>query len=364
MATFSRIRRVSLIFFTCLSVCACAYARRPLEPYSADTPPLALLPATQAGIEDKRARFREIFCEVLEARSSELPDYQPCEQALTRLGVEPPSMGRPVTLELSRRRLVAALVPGIGWDCFSAWLQQPETETSHVRKYGYDFMMLTVDALSGTQTNAGLIRDAIMAMPQEAGPPRLVLIGHSKGVPDILEALVTYPELRSRVAAVVSNAGAVGGSPLANDAEQYQAELLRHLPKSRCGSGDGRGVASLRPATRRAWLATHRLPSEVRYYSLVAFPQPDRISAILKPSYNTLSRVDPRNDSHVLFYDQLLPGSTLLGYLNADHWAIAVPIARAYPMVGAMFVTRNAYPREALLEAILRFVEEDLQVPN
>ena len=33
-------------------------------------------------------------------------------------------------------------------------------------------------------------------------------------------------------------------------------------------------------------------------------------------------------------------------------------------MIGAMFVTRNAYPREALLEAILRFVEEDLDVPN
>jgi hypothetical protein len=25
-----------------------------------------------------------------------------------------------------------------------------------------------------------------------------------------------------------------------------------------------------------------------------------------------------------------------------------------------MFVTQNAYPREALLEAVLRFVEEDL----
>jgi hypothetical protein len=102
----------------------------------------------------------------------------------------------------------------------------------------------------------------------------------------------------------------------------------------------------------------------VRYYSLVAFPEPDRISAILKPSYDTLSRIDPRNDSQVLFYDQVVPGSALLGYLNADHWAIAVPITRSYPMIGAMFVTRNAYPREALLEAILRFVEEDLDVPS
>ena len=44
--------------------------------------------------------------------------------------------------------------------------------------------------------------------------------------------------------------------------------------------------------------------------------------------------IDGRNDSQVIFYDQLIPGSTLLGYLNADHWAVAVPIARAHDTVG------------------------------
>jgi len=28
--------------------------------------------------------------------------------------------------------------------------------------------------------------------------------------------------------------------------------------------------------------------------------------------------------------------------------------------IGSLFVTQNAYPREALMEAVLRFVEEDL----
>jgi hypothetical protein len=37
-----------------------------------------------------------------------------------------------------------------------------------------------------------------------------------------------------------------------------------------------------------------------------------------------------------------------------------VPIARTHGTIGSMFVTENAYPREALLEALLRFVEEDL----
>jgi hypothetical protein len=59
-------------------------------------------------------------------------------------------------------------------------------------------------------------------------------------------------------------------------------------------------------------------------------------------------------------YDQVVPGSVLMGYLNADHWAIAVPINRTHSTIAAMFVTQNAYPREALVEALLRFVEEDL----
>jgi hypothetical protein len=50
--------------------------------------------------------------------------------------------------------------------------------------------------------------------------------------------------------------------------------------------------------------------------------------------------------------------------LNADHWAVAVPISRTHPMITSMFVTQNAYPREALLEALLRFVEEDLATPS
>ena len=81
------------------------------------------------------------------------------------------------------------------------------------------------------------IRDAIMAMQAETGAPRLVLVGYSKGAPDILEAVVKYPEIRNRVAAVVSAAGAIGGSPLANDSEQDQAELLRLFSRRNLHSG-------------------------------------------------------------------------------------------------------------------------------
>jgi len=70
------------------------------------------------------------------------------------------------------------------------------------------------------------------------------------------------------------------------------------------------------------------------------------------------------NDGQVIFYDQFLPNSALLAYLNADHWAAAVPIARTHDVAGKLLVERNAYPREALYEALLRLIEEDLEKPG
>jgi hypothetical protein len=341
-----------------LSISACSTT--PLEPYTEDTPPLVLVPTAQAGVVDKRGRFREIFCTILEERGPTFPDYRPCNDALTKVGNEPNGTGKNVELGPSRRHLVAMIVPGIGWDCFATWLNLQHTVRNHVRQFDYDLHLLKVDALSGTETNARQIRDAIIEMGPESEQRRLILIGYSKGAPDILEAVVSYQEIRPRIAAVISAAGAIGGSPLANDATQSQLELLRYWPDAQCISGDGGAVESLRPVTRKAWLAQNPLPRDFPYYSLVTYPKPERISTILASSYDKLSRVDARNDSQVLFYDQVIPGSTLLGYVNADHWALSVPIARSHSMLGATFVDQNDYPREALLEALLRFVEEEL----
>jgi hypothetical protein len=347
----------AVFIFAGLALSGCSSP--PLIPYSADTPALVLLPASQAGIADKRGRFREIFCRVLETRGTSLPDYRPCDEALTRVGAEPPGTGEAVHLGQSRRGLVAVIVPGVGWDCFSDWLAPQGSVAEHLRQFGYDQVTLRVDGLSGSGNNARQIRDAIMALEPQNSAPRLVLVGYSKGAPDILEAVVSYPEIRGRVAAVISVAGAVGGSALANDATQSQLNLLRYWPGARCAPGDAGALDSLRPATRQAWLAANPLPEDMAYYSLITFPQPGRISAVLKASYNKLAQIDARNDSQVVFYDQVIPRSTLVGFINADHWA-AVPIARSHSILGATLVNHNDFPREALFEALLRFVEWDL----
>lgn len=351
------LRRATFAAAICVLVTilwACASA--PPSPYGDDLTPLI----SAARMVDQRARFREIVCAVLQERDPTLPDDRPCEEALTRVGAGPDGTGRAVDVGPSRRRLIAAIVPGIGWDCYAEWLDLEGTTAVHVRQLGYDEVMIKVDALSSSATNARQIRDAIMAMDVDTTAPRLVLIGYSKGAPDILEAVVSYPEIRPRIAAVVAVAGAVGGSPLARDATQAELELVKKWPGADCSEDDNGGIESLRPATRQAWLAEHPLPADIPYFSLATCPQPGRISAILKPSYRKLSKVDPRNDGMVLLRDELIPGSTFLGCLNADHWAASVPIARSHPHLAAVVVNHNDYPREALLEAILRFVEEDL----
>ena len=140
--------RLTLTAGTGLELAGCASS--PLVPFSTDTPPLVLAPAAQAGVQDKRGRFREIYCAVLQARAAEVPDHRPCDDALTRVGAEPAGAGRPVDLGASKRRLVAAVVPGIGWDCIAQWLQPPGTVAAHVRKHGFDQQAIKVDALSGT----------------------------------------------------------------------------------------------------------------------------------------------------------------------------------------------------------------------
>lgn len=350
------------LFLTCavLVVLLPGCTGKPLQPYSTEGPPLVLLPASEAGIDDRRGRFREIACAVFEDHGEDLRHYRDCEDAFTRVGIEPGATGEPVDLGPSRNNLIIAMIPGIGWECFENWLNYENEFDGHVQKFGFDSHIFEVAGMSGTATNARMVRDKVMQHADELQPRQLVLLGYSKGAPDALEAVVNYPEIRPYIAAVVSVAGSVGGSPLAYAADEKDLDLLKHIPESTCTGGDGHAVESLRPDVRQAWLAANPLPDTIPYYSMVTFPDSEHMSSILKGSWKKLAKIDPRNDSQVMVYDQIIPGSTLLAYLNADHWAIAVPVAEAHPFIGRHFVDRNAYPRQAVIEALLRFIEEDL----
>jgi hypothetical protein len=142
----------------------------------------------------------------------------------------------------------------VGWNCVEHWLEPATTGMDNLRRFGYDGHMISVDALSSGVVNARQIRDWVLAFAEREPERELVLAGYSKGGPDVLRAVAEYPEIVPHITAVVSLAGSIGGSPLANNATQSQLELLTLWPNAECDEGDGQGLASLTPSPT----ASHR----------------------------------------------------------------------------------------------------------
>jgi hypothetical protein len=330
--------------------------------------PARPLPALPWGVHDGRARFREIFAAVRAHHGRRWADDMPVEEALRRLPDEPPPTGRPVALGRARLPLRILLVPGLYGECVADLVTPFAGALEHLdAACGWRTALLPVSGRASSRHNAAQIRDFLAALPAEPAE-KLVLVGYSKGICDVLEAVVEHEGVRQRVDAVVSIAGAVGGSALAERVPEPLHALLRQVDLPFCDPGDGGGVSSLRRADRRRWLRRHTLPGSIRWFSLVALPEPERVSAVLRPGYGHLAAMDPANDGQVLWSDAIIPGSTLLGYANADHWAIALPIVQGAPArlqaLAASLVDRNAFPREVLLEAVVRQVEEELARPD
>lgn len=127
-----------------------------------------------------------------------------------------------------------------------------------------------------------------------------------------------------------------------------------------CDGGDGGGLDSLRRAERLAFLAGATLPPAVKYFSVGGFVDRADVSRLLRPAWKRLAEIDPHNDGQVLWTDSVIPGATLLGWVRADHWAIALPFSRTAPTLAAALIDKNEFPREVLLEAIVQTVEESL----
>lgn len=352
------------IFLGCVS--------QPLLKYSDHDPPGIFAPVGARTSTDGRARFRELFCGITDARKGRYPDELPCNVALYNLD-EPNLRPDAQAMALERpKAMKVVIITGIFGECISDYLL-PFSDGRYFEGYrsqtdGYDYLhslgfddveIIVTPGRTSAGANGRMIHERLAAV-SEATAKTIVVIAYSKGVTDGLHALTQFQDVPRNIRAFVSVAGVVAGTAIADGlAGAYQA-LLKEVPAEACPPGDGGGVRSLSHEEQFRWLSRHRLPESVRYYSLAAFVPPERVNAELKPFHAALSRVDPRNDGQIAIQDAIVPGSTILGYLNADHFAVAIPFGRSNYPAWRLLVNHNAFPREVLFEAILRYVGHDI----
>ncbi|MDY7231885.1 hypothetical protein [Hyalangium rubrum] len=326
----------------------------PRLPYNPDLPALQLSVVGQPPVRDGRARFRELFCALLERESTAGLD---CESLLVRFTDEPVVPAETRALPAHDPRLHLLLVAGSFAECFDAARMYPGA-VRKLSSLGYAIREVRVSGRSSSAYNTPRIARAVARELRVAEGP-LVLVGYSKGVTDILEFLIQYPSLAAKVQAVVSIAGSVNGSPMAERfAGPYRP--FASWPVDACPPGDSHVIEDLRRETRMNWLARHRLPGHIRYFSVGASAPAPEVGRAMFPIEGPMRRLEPYIDGQLPFYDQLVPGSELLGYARADHWAVALPLQEHWPVIAGN--PRGAiYPRDLLFEAIVLRTAEALR---
>ena len=332
-----------------------------LIPFSEKVPAQSLSYLGAPPVDDARMRFREIFCRLLDDNRQHLGLKVGCDQYLWRLNDEPPAVPGSKSLPDHDTGLSILIVPGAFSDCFEDIGLPYQESAERFRKMGYQISNVDVSGLSSSPKNAEIIAEAV-AEHNMGSSERLVLLGYSKGTTDILHFLVNYPEPAQKVTAVLSVAGAVNGSPLADRfSETSYDNWFARLSLGKCRPGDGGVLDSLSRTRQFQWLATHPLPGHVRYFSLADFARYENVQLHQRATYKLLEPIEPLNDGQLLFFDQLIPGSALLGYVNADHWTVAVPVEEKFSDRDPALRAENRKLRGLLFEAMILFLSESLE---
>ncbi len=230
--------------------------------------------------------------------------------------------------------------------------------------------------------------ELVTADDNPTAPGDVVLIGYSKGSPDILALLAARPDLAPRIRAVVGWAGAVGGSYLADDIYQKLKSLpmynqIADLTSSEVGKQVFRlapvaeikainrrvdeydvlgAINSLTTGIRAQFLTDHAeainsLPIPQFYFtgstSLLEVPYFQRQGTL------ELDEYDQDNDMQLTQAQAALPSphAPRLAMFHANHWDLSYdpfPLSRT---MGSRHL-KNEFARRPAMNAIVLFLAE------
>ncbi len=297
------------------------------------------------------AAFADTFCSVLAQNNPDGGEWGACSQYLDTPGRTDAKLA---ALSKTHRILV---VPGFMSSCFS---DAPAfDEGLKVLKDQYGMTVDRVDMPNDSSEDNGKKIADFVRTAQATDARKFILIGYSKGTPDAQVALARQPGLKDAVAAFISVAGASGGSAIADTLPGMADKWIQQYSLPGCKGDLSAGYKSLRRDVRQAFLAGYPDPV-VPSYSLIANAEANNVSKMLAQTWKILSTFDTIQDGQLTKLDAIVPGSQFLGAAKGDHFAVALPFEKSSSMKS--FVDKGHFPRAALLEALVRFVQQDLAV--
>lgn len=301
---------------------------------------------------DSSKQFSDVFCTVLAKNNPDGDRWDPCDNYVEGGG------STNVALPALSKEYRVLIVPGFMSSCFADSPAFNEGLPVLREKYGLNVEYFQVPN-DGSDTNAKLIADYLKEK-SKGDARKWILVGYSKGTPDLQETLARYPELRPMTAAFISVAGASGGSNIADAIPGMVDKYMNQYKlKPTCQGDMAVGFKSLSKMVRGQFLANYPNPF-VPTYSIIAASDKNNTSKALMQTWMLLLTYDPLQDGQLTRQDAIVPGSTYLGVAKGDHFAVALPFDKSSDATIKTGMDKTKYPRGALIEALLRFVTDDL----
>ncbi len=354
-------KAASLILIASISGCASTD-----HSYSKSTP-LIIQPISTSEITDLSSEFRSEFCGRL---LSEPINDVGCDK---HFYFNSHQTAVSIAAEIKGSKTLVVIVPGILGECIADEISPFEVSIPTIEKHNSNFRFITLKSISGRASstfNAERIHKELEDLKLE-DKERIFVISYSKGTTDFLHYLSLYSKKSSKkIDALISISGVVNGTAVADKSSGLVSKLVSKLPLKECPTQDSSGIESLSLSNQLSWLADNNdlFKLGIPMYSLVSSTKTHNTSSVFLPFHSFLEKSAGINDGQVNAVHQILPSSKLLGHLNADHWAVALPFSdKTYSDLSGLnqvvkrLATKNKFPRLTLLQSILQTVSNDLE---
>ncbi|MCX5784154.1 MAG: hypothetical protein NTX59_00540 [Elusimicrobia bacterium] len=205
--------------------------------------------------------------------------------------------------------------------------QHFEEQMKWLQASGMEYERLSMTSESSVKANSAIVSTAIRASSRP-----VILIGHSKGGLDTLEALISDRGLLKKVKGFVSLQSPFFGSPVAdyvisnNNLNNLAATLLLSM------GGNRDSMVNLTCADRKPYMAANAaaiadITATIPVIAVATWkdPVPGQVDTALEPVRDLLLVQGMRNDGVVPVDSALLPGANFVKLSGLDHGVTVSP---------------------------------------